>query len=93
MSLSSILSESPQNDGERLVHDLQALVPVLRERSQQAEDNGRIPEATIDDLKRINAFKAVVPERFGGMEVEFPIIPHIFRLMGRGCMSTACCLS
>ena len=28
----------------------------------------------------------------GGLEVEFPTVPKIFRLLGRGCMSTAWCM-
>ena len=74
--------------GRQLLDDLQAMVPVLRERSRAAEEAGRIPDKTIDDLHRIDAFRAVVPESYGGMEVTFPIIPQIFRVLGRGCMST-----
>ena len=74
--------------GLRLLDDLQSLVPKLRNRGQAAEEAGRIPDETIEDLKRINSFRAVVPESYGGMEVPFPIIPQIFRYLGRGCMST-----
>ncbi|MGY8999551.1 MAG: acyl-CoA dehydrogenase family protein [Rhodospirillales bacterium] len=79
-------------DGKKLIEDLQALVPILRERGSAAEEAGRIPEETIEDLKRINAFKAVVPKAYGGMEVDFPFIPQIFRMMGRGCVSTSWCM-
>lgn len=78
--------------GEKLLEDLQAMVPDLRARGQAAEDAGRIPEETIEDLKRIKAFHAAVPESYGGMEVPFPIIPQIFRMLGRGCTSTAWCM-
>lgn len=80
------------NQGEKLLQDLQVLVPSLRERGQAAEEAGCIPEETIDDLKRIDAFKAVVPKAYGGMEVDFPIIPQIFRILGQGCTSTAWCM-
>ncbi len=79
-------------DGDRLLARLQELVPALRERGQAAEEAGRLPEATIDDLKTMDAFRAVVPTRYGGMELPFPYIPQIFRLLGRGCTSTAWCM-
>ena len=74
--------------GLQLLDDLKGLVPKLRNRGQAAEEAGRISDETIEDLKRLNAFRAVVPESYGGMEVPFPIIPQIFRYLGRGCMST-----
>jgi 3-hydroxy-9,10-secoandrosta-1,3,5(10)-triene-9,17-dione monooxygenase len=79
-------------EGEKLLEDLQAMVPALRERGGVAEETGRIPEETIEELKRINAFNAIVPKAYGGLEVEFPIVPQIFRTLGRGCVSTAWCM-
>ena len=74
--------------GLQLLQDLQNLVPSLRDRGHATEEAGRISDESINDLKRIDAFRAVVPESYGGMEVPFPIIPQIFRYLGRGCMST-----
>jgi alkylation response protein AidB-like acyl-CoA dehydrogenase len=79
-------------EGEKLLVQLEELVPRLRERGRAAEESGRIPDETVDDLKRIGAFKAVVPKAYGGMEVDFPFIPQIFRILGRGCTSTAWCM-
>lgn len=78
--------------GEKLLEDLQELVPALLDRAGEAEESGRIPEETIDDLKRIDAFKAVVPSAYGGLEADYPVIPQIFRVLGRGCTSTAWCM-
>jgi len=78
--------------GSALLDDLQQLVPALQERAGEAEETGRIPDATIEDLKRINAFKAVVPSAYGGMQADYPVIPQLFRVMGRGCTSTAWCM-
>lgn len=91
---STPLHEPSRNlaQGEKLLEDLQAMVPDLRARGRAAEEAGRIPEETIEDLKRIRAFHAAVPESYGGMEVPFPIIPQIFRILGRGCTSTAWCM-
>ena len=74
--------------GRRLLDQLEAIVPDLRARGRVAEEEGRIPDETIEDLHRIDAFRAVVPESYGGMEVPFPAIPQIFRILGRGCIST-----
>ncbi|MCC2097429.1 MAG: hypothetical protein KDJ29_11095 [Hyphomicrobiales bacterium] len=75
--------------GKELIDRLQALVPALRERGAAAEDAGRIPEQTVDDLIAADVFRAVVPSRFGGHEVDFRYIPQIFRTLGKGCVSTA----
>ena len=78
--------------GDTLLAALQDLVPTLRERALEAEATGRIPEATVTRLTEIGAFRAVVPERFGGLELPFPYVPQIFRILGRGCSSTSWCM-
>lgn len=78
--------------GDRLLSDLQAMVPNLLTRAGAAEANGRIPQATISDLTEAGAFRAVVPKRYGGLELPYPYIPQIFRILGRGCSSTAWCM-
>ncbi|MBT5838090.1 MAG: acyl-CoA dehydrogenase [Rhodospirillaceae bacterium] len=75
--------------GAELVARAAALVPALRERARVAEEAGRIPEETVADLQEAGLFRAVVPKRFGGHEVDFKYIPQIFRELGRGCTSTA----
>ena len=75
-------------DAEKLLVDLTSLIPNIRARGRDAEEAGRIPEETIEELKTINAFKAIVPKSRGGMEVGFPYVWNIFRLLGRGCVST-----
>jgi 3-hydroxy-9,10-secoandrosta-1,3,5(10)-triene-9,17-dione monooxygenase len=77
------------DDGARLLAGLRAMVPAVRARAEQAEAAGRIPDETINGLKDIDAFRAVVPKRYGGLELPYPYIPQIFRLLGRGCSSTA----
>lgn len=76
-------------EGDKLLTDLAAMVPALRDRAGEAERNGRIPDETIEQLERIGAFRAVVPKRYGGLELPYPYIPQIFRILGRGCSSTA----
>ncbi|MEM7303776.1 MAG: acyl-CoA dehydrogenase family protein [Pseudomonadota bacterium] len=80
------------DDGRKLLLDLQSMVPDLRKRAADAEREGRIPEETISELDAIDAFKAVVPTRYGGLELPYPYIPQIFRILGRGCASTSWCM-
>ncbi len=86
-----VLSVSSER-GDQLLKDLQAMVPALRERGRDADDAGRLPDATIEELQKAEAFRAVVAESYGGMELPFPYIPQIFRILGRGCTSTAWCM-
>ncbi|MDP6428476.1 MAG: acyl-CoA dehydrogenase family protein [Rhodospirillales bacterium] len=81
--------DRPEVSGAELVERARALVPALRERARAAEETGRIPDETVEDLKAADLFRAVVPKRFGGHEVDFKYIPQIFRELGRGCTSTA----
>ena len=86
-AIPSITDRNP--DGEALLGALQAIVPDLRERAGDAEAAGRIPQETIDELIKARAFQAVVPKRYGGLELPYPYIPQIFRVLGRGCSSTS----
>lgn len=78
--------------GDRLLAALQELVPDLRASAQSAEQSGRIPAETIKALEDAMAFRAVVPKRYDGLELPYPYIPQIFRILGRGCTSTAWCM-
>ena len=63
---------------------LQDMVPQLRDRAPAAETAGRLHQETIDGLRAVDAFRAVVPKRYGGLELPDPDIPQIFRILGRG---------
>lgn len=78
-----------KNNGDELLAGLEEMVPQLRERGQAAEQAGRIPDETIHELEEIGAFRAVVPKSYGGLELDFPIIPQIFRVMAKGCVATS----
>lgn len=63
---------------------LQDMVPQLRDRAPAAEPAGRLHQGTIDGLRAVDAFRAVVPKRYGGLELPYPDIPQISRILGRG---------
>jgi alkylation response protein AidB-like acyl-CoA dehydrogenase len=67
----------------------EALVPGLRARARQAEDDRRIPEASIGELDRAGLFELQKPARFGGFELGLVEFVELVAALGRGCGSTA----
>ena len=78
-------------DREALVRRAAELVPVLRERAPQAEALRCVPPETVDDLCRADLLRAPLPERFGGLGLDFDSILTVAAELGRGCGSTAWC--
>ena len=46
------------------------LVPVLRERAEQAAQMGRLPEQTLADFHEAGFFRILQPARWQGLELE-----------------------
>lgn len=65
------------------------LIPVLRERAQDAETLRRLPDATIADLHDAGLFRLHQPARVGGSELPFRAIVELGAIIARGCASTA----
>jgi alkylation response protein AidB-like acyl-CoA dehydrogenase len=78
-------------DREELIRRAAELVPVLRERAPQAEALRCVPQETIDALCRADLLRAPLPERFGGLGLDFDIILSVAAELGRGCGATAWC--
>jgi 3-hydroxy-9,10-secoandrosta-1,3,5(10)-triene-9,17-dione monooxygenase len=68
-------------------------VPVLRERAQEAEKLRRVPDETVKELRGAGLFRMLQPARFGGLERGFEEFADVVSEIGRGCGSTAWCLS
>ncbi len=66
-----------------------ALVPVLRERAERAEDAREMAKETLADLHRTGLLRFHQPRPWGGMELEFVSLFDIPAEVGRGCASTA----
>ncbi|MEC3915598.1 3-hydroxy-9,10-secoandrosta-1,3,5(10)-triene-9,17-dione monooxygenase oxygenase subunit [Nocardia sp. CDC160] len=64
------------------------LLPVLRERAQEAEDARRIPVASIKALQEIGFFKLLQPSRFGGHEADPMTFYTAVRQLASACGST-----
>ena len=80
-------------DRQELLDRAAALVPVLRQRAAQAEELRRIPENTVADFHAAGILRAAQPKRFGGFNIDYPIVLDIAAELGRGCGSTAWCYS
>jgi alkylation response protein AidB-like acyl-CoA dehydrogenase len=78
-------------DREDLVQRAAGLVPMLREQAAQAEALRCVPQETIDALCRADLLRGPLPERFGGLGLDFDVILSVAAELGRGCGSTAWC--
>ncbi len=65
------------------------LVPVLRERAEQAAQMGRLPEETIADFHEAGFFRILQPARWQGLELEPKDFFEVQMILAEGCMSSA----
>ncbi|WP_322060161.1 acyl-CoA dehydrogenase family protein [Paraburkholderia sp. J63] len=72
----------------RILADVRAYVPTLRERARQTEVLRRVPDETIRELDELGVFRMCVPVEYGGYALtpvqQFDIVAEI----ARGCGST-----
>lgn len=80
---------SSQSKGVELLARARDLVPTLRARARETEALRRVPDATIADMRRLELFRAVQPQRYGGFEIELAEVMAIISELGRGCGSSA----
>jgi 3-hydroxy-9,10-secoandrosta-1,3,5(10)-triene-9,17-dione monooxygenase len=80
---------APDPGPEELLTRARALVPRLRERVQRCEQERRIPEESIRELKEAGLFRVLQPRAFGGLELDFATYVRASIELGRGCASTA----
>lgn len=59
----------PEADLEGLLARIAELRPLLAENGARGERDRRVPEESIDALKRIGALRVSVPKRYGGLEL------------------------
>lgn len=56
--------------GQRLLADVDAVLPIVLEHAAAAERLGRVPDAVVDALSAAGMFRAVTPCQYGGLEVD-----------------------
>jgi 3-hydroxy-9,10-secoandrosta-1,3,5(10)-triene-9,17-dione monooxygenase len=74
---------------DEVLRRAEALVPVLRERSGEAEKLRRCPDSTIADYVSSDLLKICMPARFGGFELGYDIYCETVMTLAHGCGSQA----
>ncbi len=74
---------------ESLLQKARELVPVLAQRSAQAERERRLPAETIADMQAAGFFEVLKPKLYGGYEMDPQVFYDICMTLAEGCMSTA----
>lgn len=91
MPPASVAGRSPEKEALRtsLLARARDLVPRLRQRTQECEDIGRVPDATMDDLTEAGLLRVAQPGRFGGAELGWDVVCEVDRILAHGCASQA----
>jgi len=79
-------------NAEELFAKARALVPALQARAEAGDKLRMLPEETVKDFVREGLFRILVPERFGGYQLDFVVLVDICKEVARGCGSSAWCL-
>ena len=84
---SSAVSAIPS--AEELIARAHAMIPMLRERADQVEQDRKVSSATIQAFVDAGFFKVLQPKRWGGWEMNPEVFWKILMELGRGCCSSA----
>ncbi|WP_410654625.1 3-hydroxy-9,10-secoandrosta-1,3,5(10)-triene-9,17-dione monooxygenase oxygenase subunit [Amycolatopsis sp. lyj-112] len=75
-----------EHAAQDVIAGIRELLPVLRERAQEAEDARRIPEESVKSLQETGFFKLLQPKTFGGLEADpvsfYTAVKHIASACG-----------
>jgi len=72
-----------------LIERARALVPALRERAAETLAARQLPQATVDDIRRLELTRCLQPVSFGGYGSDYRVFSRILRTLAQGCGSTA----
>lgn len=73
---------------QEVTERVDALLPMLRERAQEAEDLRRIPDETMKALQETGFFKLLQPKQWGGYAADPVIFYDSVRKLASACGST-----
>lgn len=74
---------------QELVTRAAAIASTLGSRALDAEEQRRLPDATIQDFADAALYQILVPHRWGGHELDFGTLADVTREVGRGCTSSS----
>lgn len=73
---------------QEVTERVEALLPTLRERAQEAEDLRRIPDESIKDLQATGFFKLLQPRQWGGYAADPVVFYETVRKIASACGSS-----
>lgn len=73
---------------EEVISAAKDLLPNLRKRAKATEELRRLPNETIDDLKKAGIHKLFTPKKYGGFEMPWGTHVDVSRTLGQACGST-----
>ena len=77
-----------ENVGHEVIEGVRELLPVLRDRAQEAEDGRVVPADSIKALEGTGFFRLLQPAAFGGLEADPLTFYTAVRLIASACGST-----
>lgn len=80
---------SPLVTPEVLVQRARDMVPVLKERAKQCEQDRCVPKQTVADMQKAGFFEILKPKLYGGYEMDPQVFYDVCMTIAEGCMSTA----
>jgi 3-hydroxy-9,10-secoandrosta-1,3,5(10)-triene-9,17-dione monooxygenase len=84
----SIPVPEPGLTQEQIVARARDMIPTLRERQEEAETIGRLPDATSREFIDAGFYRILQPRRFGGYEFDLPTFSRVAINLARGCPSS-----
>jgi 3-hydroxy-9,10-secoandrosta-1,3,5(10)-triene-9,17-dione monooxygenase len=84
----TIAPPEPSLTPELIVQRAKDLVPTLRERQEECEELGRLPDQTSRDFIDAGFYRILQPRRFGGYEFDLATFSRVTMELARGCPSS-----
>jgi 3-hydroxy-9,10-secoandrosta-1,3,5(10)-triene-9,17-dione monooxygenase len=84
-STQSIPVPEPGLTQEEMVQRAQDMIGVLRERQEECERIGRLPDETSREFIEAGFYRILQPRRFGGYEFDLPTFTRVAIALARGC--------
>ncbi|MGY0500356.1 3-hydroxy-9,10-secoandrosta-1,3,5(10)-triene-9,17-dione monooxygenase oxygenase subunit [Nocardia sp. FBN12] len=73
---------------EQVLDGIRDLLPALRERAQESEDNRMVPDESIKQIRETGFFRMLQPARYGGSESGLVPFYSAVKLIASACGST-----
>ncbi|HTE85146.1 MAG TPA: acyl-CoA dehydrogenase family protein [Dehalococcoidia bacterium] len=87
----TVTRNGPSPTREELLRRASELVPVLKERAAQTEHMRQLPSETVRDFVDAGLIRVGVPDRYGGLGIEYDAMFEMAWELGRGCGASAWC--